>query len=378
MRFLIAGLLCLLVAGCRGTPEQPAFSEDGGIDLAADSGSAPDSGPVAAPLGTTLTTVELVDESGGAVERTGLPVTFAQVFAPGDVPAGARVAARLADGSGVQLPGDAKANHADGSLRHAGLTVLLPPLPAGGSRKVELLATNEPASGQAPVAASELLATSFDAVTSLRLVDGGVSASAKDLLSQDATHRWLEGPLVTEHLLAAPVKNGTTAHPHLTARFAVRAYAGGTRARVDVMVDNDWAHAPGPQNFTYDAEVAIAGQSVWAKPALKHLHHARWRKTFWFGGDPQVGVREEIKYLLDSGAVPHFDPSLKMAESALVALATKGTAEPMEIGLATAYMPQTGGRRDIGPAPSWVATYLLSMDPRARRAMLATADGSGS
>jgi hypothetical protein len=50
----------------------------------------------------------------------------------------------------------------------------------------------------------------------------------------------------------------------------------------------------------------------------------------------------------------------------------------MDVGMATAYMPETGGRIDIGPMPGWSAAWLLSMDARARDATLATADDSGS
>jgi hypothetical protein len=41
-------------------------------------------------------------------------------------------------------------------------------------------------------------------------------------------------------------------------------------------------------------------------------------------------------------------------------------------------MPQTGGRDDIGLLPAWGATWLLSMDKRARDVNLGTADGAGS
>ena len=50
----------------------------------------------------------------------------------------------------------------------------------------------------------------------------------------------------------------------------------------------------------------------------------------------------------------------------------------MGIGMATAYMPTTGGRDDIGLLPGWAAIYLLSMDKAAREATLGTADLAGS
>jgi hypothetical protein len=50
----------------------------------------------------------------------------------------------------------------------------------------------------------------------------------------------------------------------------------------------------------------------------------------------------------------------------------------MAVGLADPGMPNTGGRDDIGLLPAWSATYLLSMDKRAKDAMLGTADLGGS
>jgi hypothetical protein len=52
--------------------------------------------------------------------------------------------------------------------------------------------------------------------------------------------------------------------------------------------------------------------------------------------------------------------------------------EPMSIGVASAYMPQTGGRGDIGILPDWASIWLLTMDKRARDVTLGTADGAGS
>ncbi|MGC4118029.1 MAG: hypothetical protein QM765_26455 [Myxococcales bacterium] len=387
LRTLLLALVAVLVSACpinhRGdSPDGSVPANDGGPVGAVDAGTSadagqPDTGPLPPPLGTTLTTVTLADESGGTAERTRLPVTFAQAFKPGDVPAGARVAARLASGPGVALQADEKARHADGSLRHAVLTAQLPSLAGGGSQKVELVATNDPLPGDPPVAAAALLSGSFDAVVSLVLSDGTYTASAKELLGKDASRRWIEGSQVTEWTLSAPVTNGSAAHPHLTARFDVRAYAGGS-VRVDVIVENGWAYVPAPQNVTYDAAVSINGAPVWSKAGIEHGTHARWRKTFWVGSDPQVGVHLDPKYLLSTGAVPHYDPELTIAEAALAAYATKGSVEPMEIGLPAAYMPTTGGRPDIGPLPAWSVCYLLSGDPRARRAMLATADGAGA
>jgi hypothetical protein len=126
----------------------------------------------------------------------------------------------------------------------------------------------------------------------------------------------------------------------------------------------------------------VGAKEVYAKTALTHYHHARWRKIFWWNGDaPEVNVKQNTAYLIASRALPNYDQSVVVPETTLAAWKTKWTGaitEPMGIGLATPYMPQTGGRGDIGLLPDWASAWLLSMDKRAREVTLGTADGAGS
>jgi hypothetical protein len=166
------------------------------------------------------------------------------------------------------------------------------------------------------------------------------------------------------------------------ARFAIRWYESVKKARVDVTVENGWAFEPNPQNFTYDATVIARGKELYAKPALTHLNHARWRKLFWWNGaEPQVNVKLNTAYLISTKAVPNYDQTAIASESDLAALAkswTGSSIEPMGIGVAVPYMPTTGGRSDIGIMPSWSVIYLLTMDTRAKQVSLGTADLAGS
>ena len=71
----------------------------------------------------------VVENTGG--EQTRVPLTFGQVFAPGDLPRGAGLIGKLADGATLPLQVDVKATHADGSVRHAVISALLPRLAKG-------------------------------------------------------------------------------------------------------------------------------------------------------------------------------------------------------------------------------------------------------
>ncbi len=188
--------------------------------------------------------------------------------------------------------------------------------------------------------------------------------------------------MVNEWHVSAPLTSETGAvHPHLAARFAVRAYNGQPRVRIDVTIENNWAFEAAPQNFTYDALVEVNGAPVYTKAAMQHFHHARWRKVFWAGAAPQLHVKHNTAYLIDSKALPNYDRGIVFPETALAGLKTGWTGaktEPMGVGMANPYMPSTGGRNDIGLLPGWAATYLLSMDKRAWEVTSTTADLAGS
>lgn len=336
-----------------------------------------------APLAAAdvITDVKFESTQAAGASQMNVPVTFGQVFKRGDVLPTNSVIGKLADGTTVPLQMDVKATHPDGSVRHAVLSALLPSLAPGETRTVSigkkaalsLLATSTPAS---------MLNAGFTSKVSLTLNNQVYSASADELLKTTAYKTWLTGAISNEWIVSAPLK--TTAgvvHPHLTARFAVRWYNAIKKARVDVTIENAWAYEAAPQNFTYDAAVLVGGQKVYEKAALIHFHHARWRKLFWWGDAPQVHIRHNAAYLINTRAVPNYDQSVVVSEGALAALRynwTGPSTEPMGTGAAEPYMPNTGGRRDIGLLPGWSAMYLLSMDKRAKDVMLGSADLAGS
>ncbi|GAB3456200.1 hypothetical protein GCM10027321_09780 [Massilia terrae] len=315
----------------------------------------------------------------GERKRDAAPVTFGQVFTRGDLKPSDGLAGKLADGATVPLQVDVKAHHADGSVRHAVISAILPQ--SSGPLAMALVKTARVA-GHDDTTPAALLAKGFSA-TVTAVIDGrSYSASADKLLAQAKPHAWLSGPIVHEWLVDAPLRAGDgAAHPHLAARFAIRWYPAAQKARVDVAVENDWAYEPAPRNFTYDATVTVGGARVYAKTGLTHFHHARWRKVFWWGGEPDVRVRHDAAYLIATRALPNYDRSVMVKQSSLRAFEAnwKGDRiEPMGSGLAAAEMPTTGGRPDIGLLPAWAAMYLLSMDRHAQQMTLGTADLAGS
>ena len=381
----------------------PATKAPGPADLAMPAPATPDS-PVSAIIealtdaispatsATTAATTTAYSVFGvvtdvriqntSAAAQAALPVTFGQVFAVGDLQPADSLVGRFENGSTIPLQLDVKATHPDGSVRHAAVSGMVADMVANETRTMLLMKSNAPhATGLGPKA---LLINGFSASVHATVNGVRYDASADDIIKMGGAYQtWLSGEVANEWHVAAPLTTADgVAHPHLTARFAIRWYDAIKKARVDVTIENAWAYESNPQDFTYDAEVKVRGDVVYSKPGLTHNHHSRWRKVFWWGGDAsQALVKHNIGYLIGSRAVPNYDQSVVVAESNLAGLQTAWTGtkiEPMGIGLATAYMPGTGGRNDLGLMPSWAASYLLSMDARAKQVTLGTADLAGS
>ncbi|QOY96472.1 hypothetical protein IM543_01690 [Massilia sp. UMI-21] len=320
-------------------------------------------------------------ESTASVTQTNVPVTFAQVFAPGHLLTTASLVGRLDSGATVPLQLDVKATHPDGSVRHAVISAVLPSLGAGEVHTMTLDRSAAVANPAGNVAS--LLNAGFTASFNATIDGVAYSVSADELMKAASPDAWLNGATVNEWQVSAPLKNSAgIAHPHLSARFSVRWYETAKKARVDVVIENNWAYETAPQNFSYDAQILVGGKTAYSKPAMEHYHHARWRKMFWWNGTaPEVNIKHNTGYLIASRALPNYDQALSIPETALNALQTRwagSKTEPMGTGLAAGYMPQTGGRGDIGLMPQWAAMYLLSMDRRARDVTLGTAELAGS
>lgn len=305
-----------------------------------------------------------------------VPVTFGQVFRPGDVPSGAHIVAHiLPDGASVPLQVDQKAAHNDGSLRHGVLTARLPRLAASEDLGLSLSASAQATRGPS-VQLSDLLASSFSARVALQLNGKTYTADARKFLQRaDAAEQWLSGPLVSEWIVGGPVKDVSgVAHPHLAAYFHVRAYAGMRRVRVDVVIENDWTFVPHPGAFTYAAAIRVGGAAVYSR-TIQQYHHTRWHKVFWWGSDPKVYVEQDTAYLQATGAVPTY-ADLQPSQSFLDSMRQESI--PMDHGDLTQHFPDTGAQDQIGPLPRWTAIYVVTTDRRAFNSMLANDDDAAS
>jgi hypothetical protein len=321
------------------------------------------------------------------------PVTFGQVFAPGQVPAGATLTARI-NGAVVPVQTDAKATHPDGSLRMAVVTLAAPALGAGAA--VPAMLALAPASGPA-AAPVDLAAAHTGLVVTIALAgvgagtgaahDVGAGAARGDaprvfdvdaLLHQAlaAGHGddWLHGPLASEARVDVPVASSL----HLV--LDIRRDAAGTHT-TDLQFNNDLALQPVGGEVTYDVTIARGGQTVFARQNLHQFQYTAWHREIAERLPPVVV--HDVAYLERAGAIIDYNLAAGVPAASLARETTELAKYPAAFdvlgsgGLMT-YMGATGGRADIGPTTEANAIWLITQNPAARAYALAQDDAAGS
>jgi hypothetical protein len=270
---------------------------------------------------------------------------------------------------------DAKAFNPDGSVRHAIISLQLPRL-SGGQRLAGTLikgAQPMPATGEfAGVPQLDVL-VSLKAENApdkqVRLNLPSIVESAKD--PRDA---WIDGPLARERRFTASVT------PNLQVLFDVFTPRGGP-ARVDVIFRNDWTGTRQRDTVEYDVEIRIAGTVRYSAKEVEHHPFTAWHKQFWTDGGTDIRMVPSLALLQAAAAVPRYDPQFRIAgrfSSEVGEGADEIGDEPLNSGMITRYMPQTGGRMDIGPLPTWAALDLLAPTSFSRKAVLGNGDAAGA
>lgn len=205
------------------------------------------------------------------------------------------------------------------------------------------------------------------------------TASAKTLLTTAPAITWLSGSEVSEWIVSGPLKDSLgNAHPHLTAYFHVRAYAGFTRVRVDAVVENNWTFKNNANGFNYVPTVTVGGTTIYdnSGASLNHAHHSRWHQVGWWGSAPQVYVQPDTQYLRASKAVPNY-ANITLQNSVLSSYVQ--TIVPMSNANLRVNWGDTGYSTQIGILPEWDASFIISGgDVRAYNGTLANSSAGGS
>lgn len=324
-------------------------------------------------IGGTATSVTVTNTSGGAL--TNVPVTFAMPFKAGDLPSGAKF-------QDMQI--DQKATHADGTIRHAVLSYIIPTINAGQTLSVPLVRSSVGVGG------SNVTRTTVGFTGTVAVTIAGVTYTADIAAAVASGSAWLTGPICSEWAGQAALMNGATAHTQLHARYEARKYSDG-RIRVCVSVEHTWARRSNGAGgyvwntatpITYNLAITINGSSVYTKTAFVHYPYTRWRKTFWAGAQPAIHIAHDVNYMVATKALPNYDTSVVPATSLINSDAAWVAAHDDGLygrGMHTYdAMATGGGRSELGILPGWQVTYLLSQDVTAKATMIRASELNGS
>jgi hypothetical protein len=315
----------------------------------------------------------LLEGSGSAA---GAVIVFGQAFCPGDLPSGRSLQARLPDGTYLPAQLDIRARHADGSVRLGLISLAAPSLGAGRTAKVMLVASNTAApTGPPPSAAGR------QATVEITGADG--RPWRVDLLPRAfAGSLWQSGPLAVQGRVELPVPADTAGGASSLRLVAdVSLHADGA-LRLDAWFRNDLAMRPGGGAARYSARLLLDGQEAARFDIPKQAQYTAWGRLFVSRvGGPPPGVRHDVGYLADAGAVARYDLSTGVDEALIARLGAAasepGWAVPLGPRGVTQNMHQTGGRPDIGPATMAQVVWLMTGDRRAAAFAIGQAEASG-
>ncbi|MBF0452248.1 MAG: choice-of-anchor D domain-containing protein [Candidatus Magnetomorum sp.] len=348
-----------------------------------------------------ITSIQI--ETDATNENTSYPVTLGHVFKKCAVPSGASIKGKLSDHADIPIQVDVKATYDDGSLRHGILSFLVPAATDKQTLDIQLFAYGTTEPSDPPVLLSDVLASDFDSKVSVSMDQETYQISLKTLLSNASPTAWLTGPIASEWQVSSPlISNDGNTHPHLAARFSIRAYKGLKTIRVSATFENNWTYQEKPHNLLYDADIYVGDRWIYGRDHFKHFHHTRWRKVFFWHQqsednavtfDEPVHVRHDIRYFIATKAIPNFNPDHihHVSETKIQEMVDKWEgsstftdpdgnaytfANNQSMGIGVVYAGTHS--HDMWPLPYWTGRYLLSMDRRAKDITLGTADLAGS
>ena len=314
-------------------------------------------------------------------------LVFGQAFRAGDLPAGAALGCRRADGRPLPTQFDLKVRHPDGSARHGIVSIAVPAL-GRGDRLGLVLRRGEPAAGPALDLAAALAGRQA-AVEVTPLTQG--TPWRVDLLAAWAARRearpWQSGPLALQERLSLPVPPaavGGVASMRLVVDLAVRSDGS---LWIDPWMRNDIAMQPGGGTASYALRLTIDGKEALAAELPRHFQYQAFGRQRGGGRGGAAAptapfLRHDVTYLADAAAIPRYDQStgadIRRLEDLARAMAEPAWDAPFNPRRIVTAMGTTGGRPDIGPVTGYQAFWLCAADPRAAAFSLGQAEAAGA
>ena len=308
------------------------------------------------------------------------PLQFGRPFVAGEIKDCPQVLLNGAPAQSAQV--DVKTRHPDGSVRFAVLSTIVPSIPATGDVAVSF--ANVACSAPVAMTAAEMLSPRFDFDARIELNNGAAgTVSARDMLSRGQYTLWTQGPVVTTAVIADHSGKthdmGVDAYKSLRPIFEVQYWPSIAKTRVRVILEA--TDTEKVQNQDYDVSVytgAAASTQVMSASGVKHNYMSRWSRVYWIGGAPDgVNIDYGLAYLARTRALPNYDTSVKLSQSAKQATLDAWAAAPKglyEKGLWSKDMTVSGGRPDLGPYPKWMVAWLYDGSAALKDVALGQAD----
>ncbi|ETR67919.1 MAG: hypothetical protein OMM_04873 [Candidatus Magnetoglobus multicellularis str. Araruama] len=322
-------------------------------------------------------------------DLTNMPITFAQPFVAGDISNSQTIKVMTSDQNVLPTQIDKKSLYPDGSLKHGIISFILPEAASNEIQTFTLTSARAQTIISDTSLLTDILSNPFDLTVSIHENNILYQSTLKQALSQKPIQLWLNGQICKEWHVTGELKdNQNEIHPHLSPIFYLRAYENSTIVRISVVIENNYTYQPNPQNFVYDLNISTNNATLFSKTALTHYHHARLRKIFYLDISNPITDRtntlnachiaHDIKYLMQSKAVPSYDPQFihNLSDESIQAMISAwDSAEKLMNNGLVYYMMNSAAK---GPLPQWTAAYLLTMHPELKDITLGHGELAGS
>jgi hypothetical protein len=308
-----------------------------------------------------------ITEKAG-VTTNNYPIQIGRPFVAGEIP---NFPQAVVGGTPVTTQADVKQRWPDGSVKHAILSFLIPQLTARST--VTVTFQNQASGNNGPLTLAQMQASAFDFNAQMLLTNGStLTADARTMLNNNSYTVWTSGGVAQTIILADHSPNraydiGFDANRSFRPIFHATFWPGINKVRVRFI--GEIANTEALQDQTYSLALRIGNaspQQVYQKAAFTQSAGTRWTKEFWIGGaPPAIAINHNLAYIRDTKFVPNYDVSKTVSSGAVAAACSSWTGAAKDIfdaGNWTKYMPQAGGRPDIGPYPDWTVMWLYTGD----------------
>lgn len=316
------------------------------------------------------------------VTTANYPVQMARPFVKGEIPNYPQV---KVNGISVFTQADVKQRWADGSVKHAIITFLIPQLNANSTVGITF---RDQATGNNTsfLNSSDMLQSNFDFEAQMDLNDGNstISASARTMVQNNSFTYWMQGAVATSIIIADHSINkmydiGFDSYKPFRPIFHATFFSGINKVRVRFI--GEIAHTESIEDMVYAIALKTGNASattVYSKSTFTHYGASRWTKEFWIGGTPsRISINENLSYLRETYFFPNYDTSKTISQATIANdyfYWQNAATDIFDNGQWMKAMGAAGARPDIGPTTSWAVQWLYTGDIRSQEITFKQAD----